>query len=301
MRRLLPVETTLPTLAGISHEHFQLAPRSPLFRIHCWQAPGAHVFPRSPSFWLCSLMEREARVQKGTVEPSVERPTAEQPVMINRLSSAGRLAKSGAWVEISSVVRTYWRSDAEAVGLRRDVTIPFVPPQAAIPITVRPLRESDIPFLFEGAGEQLSGEAIRQRAMGLRMVRANLPTCYVAANEDDQPCYVQWLIAASDGENVRSLFGDRFPALKPDEMLLEGAFTLEAWRGQGIMAAAMAQIAAKAAEHGARWVITMVFTSNIPSLKGCKKAGFAPYLCRTDRWRCFKRRSVFSPLSSPTI
>ena len=193
----------------------------------------------------------------------------------------------------------YWHSDAEAIGLRRDVTIPFSPPQAAIPISIRELQERDIPILFGSDGEQLSGGAMRQRAMGLRMVKSGLRTCYVAVTDDNSPCYVQWLIGSTENDRVRALFGDRFPVLSSDEMLLEGAFTLEDWRGKGIMAAAMAQIAAKATDHGARWVITVVLTSNIPSIKGCKKAGFEPYLSRHDRWRCFKRRSTFLHVGVP--
>ena len=219
--------------------------------------------------------------------------------MIRKLQSIVQLMRAGAWSDIWQVTKSHWRSDAQAVALRRDVTIPFTAPQAAVSITVRKLQESDLPVLFEGNGEPLSGEAMRQRSMGLRMAKANLPTCYVAVTAADVPCYVQWLIGAADDEKIRNLFGDRFPVLKPDEMLLEGAFTLEAWRGKGIMPAAMSQIAERASERGARWVVTVVFTSNIPSLKGCKKAGFEPYLGRTDHWRAFKFKSNFVPLGSP--
>jgi GNAT superfamily N-acetyltransferase len=134
--------------------------------------------------------------------------------------------------------------------------------------------------------------------MGLRLIRAGLPTPYVAVTGNDQPCYVQWLIGSSDDETVHRLFGNRFPVLRSDEMLLEGAFTLEEWRGKGIMAAAMAQIAEKAIPHAARYVVTLVNDDNIPSLKGCKKAGFAPYLARTDHWRHFHFEASFGPLTT---
>jgi hypothetical protein len=41
--------------------------------------------------------------------------------------------------------------------------------------------------------------------------------------------------------------------LSPDEALLEGAFTPESHRGQGIMPQAMASIAEKAKDLGARY------------------------------------------------
>ena len=218
--------------------------------------------------------------------------------MKDRISSALHLARSGEWAEIRHVLRHYWHSDTTAIGLRRDISVPFSAPTAALPLTVRPLLDRDIPFLFGSDGDHLTGEAKRTRAMGLRMVHAQLPTCYVAVTAEGQPCYVQWLIGAESNATVQRLFGDRFPVLKPDEMLLEGAFTLEAYRGKGIMAAAMAQIAEKAAAHNARFVVTLVGVDNIPSLKGCKKAGFTPYLSRTDRWRHFQFTTSFGPLSA---
>jgi GNAT superfamily N-acetyltransferase len=213
--------------------------------------------------------------------------------MINQLRGAVQLMKAGAWTDIRQATRAYWRSDSETIGLRRDLSISITAPSAAIPLTIRELRPADVPILFACDDDVRSGEAMRQRAIRLRMTQADLKTCYVAANDDDQPCYVQWLIGPSEKEKLRELFDDRFPTLRDDEMLLEGAFTLEAWRGKGIMAAAMARIAASAADHDARWVITFVAEDNIPSLKGCKKAGFEPYLRRADRWRMFRHASTF--------
>lgn len=127
------------------------------------------------------------------------------------------------------------------------------------------------------------------------MVEAELATCYVAVTEDDAPCYMQWLIGPEENEKVRSIFQYRFPRIAEDEMLLEGAFTLEHWRGKGIMAAAMSRIAEQAIDRGARSVITFVGSDNEPSLKGCRKAGFEPYLTRIDSWRCFQFSTTFTP------
>ena len=219
--------------------------------------------------------------------------------MITWIRSAVQLIRAGAWRDLWSVIQSYWSSETEIIGLRRDIAVPFTAPQAAIPIHVRPLRESDVPKLFAANGEALSGEALRQRSIRQRMATSGLNSCYVAATDNDEPCYVQWLIGSVDNERIHSFFGDRFPRLKSDEMLLEGAFTREAWRGKGVMAAAMARIAEKAADHDARWVITFVASDNIPSLKGCKKSGFDPYIGRTDRWRFFRLESIFGAIPAP--
>ena len=61
------------------------------------------------------------------------------------------------------------------------------------------------------------------------------------------------------------------------------------------MASAMAQIAARAADGGVRWVVTFVDEANTPSLKGCERAGFAPYLGVSS---CIVCSAAWSP-SSP--
>jgi RimJ/RimL family protein N-acetyltransferase len=87
-----------------------------------------------------------------------------------------------------------------------------------------------------------------------------------------------------------------YPLLQPDEALLEGAFTPQAYRGLGIMGAAMSLVAQRAADHGARWVITFVDEQNAASFKGCVRAGFSPYLRRCERFRLFHRSVSFEPI-----
>ena len=58
----------------------------------------------------------------------------------------------------------------------------------------------------------------------------------------------------------------------------ENAYTPPAYRGLGVMPAAMARIAERASDFGARKVMTFVATDNIASLKGCQRAGFHPHL-----------------------
>ena len=111
-------------------------------------------------------------------------------------------------------------------------------------------------------------------------------------------CYMQWLIPPAENARVRAFFGNLYPWLRPDEALLEGAYTPEEYRGQGIMAGAMAQIAERGPVLGARWVITFVDEGNAASLKGCERAGFTPYVRRREAFRLFVRRVAFTPLAA---
>ena len=207
-----------------------------------------------------------------------------------------RLMRSGSGRRrVLQGVRGRLHSRRGAFGLRRDLTVPFAAPAAKIPITVRPLRpDDDLAFLADSP--DLSPQTAREHIDQRLLVNADIPTCWIAVDSDGTPCYMQWLVAARDNARIHSWWGGLFPELRPDEALLEGAYTADSHRGKGIMAHAMARIAEQAGEFGARYVITFVGHENVASLKGCERAGFAPYIDRDDRWFLFRRQVHFRPL-----
>jgi len=184
--------------------------------------------------------------------------------------------------------------------LRRDLSEPFEAPQARIPITIRPLQEEDIPILLDLDNPELNGESIKERIRRLMFINKNVSTCFVAVTDEGIPCYMQWLMGAKNNKEIQAFFNGGFPVLQPDEMLLEYAFSHENFRGKRVMSYAMAQIAEKGLDSGANSVITFVNVENIPSLKGCKKAGFYPYSLREDIWRLFRRARKFTMLPPNT-
>lgn len=213
---------------------------------------------------------------------------------------ASTLVRGGNVRDISAIIGDKTWAKMTGLGLRRDLSLPFPAPDAAIPITVRLLREDDIPHLLGTDDPTLSGAARIERLNRVNMTRAGFRRPYVAATADDLPCYMQFLIGADENDLLRTHFRGLYPVLAPDEALLEGAFTPEAFRGKRIMPSAMAQIAAIAAAGGARWVMTYVGDDNIASLKGCKRAGFAPFQEREERWRLFRQRVSFTALPPGT-
>lgn len=197
---------------------------------------------------------------------------------------------------LSQAARTRLHSRREAIGLCRDLSVPFAVPPAKIPLVVRPLRPDDeLSFIADDPDvePELAQARLRQRWL----LTADLPTCWIAVDPDGMACYMQWLIASSENDRIRAWWGGLFPELEPGEALLEGAYTSDSHRGKGIMSHAMARIAEHAADFGANKVITFVGTENIASLKGCERAGFAPYIERTDSWSLFRRHVTFRPLS----
>lgn len=172
-------------------------------------------------------------------------------------------------------------------GLRRDLQVAFVAPKAKIPITTRAFSEDDVGALFPEDRTILNRKETIEIATRHAHYKAGIDRCYVAVDQrSSQPCYFQWLMGPDQNAKIQAFFPKTwFPVLARNEALLENAYTPPAYRGNGIMPAAMAQIAERAAALQCRYVVTFVDSNNIPSLRGCEKAGFAPYLIRQeDRW-----------------
>lgn len=162
-------------------------------------------------------------------------------------------------------------------GLCRDLQIPAQPPSAKIPIRVRPLVASDLARLLSVDPTRNDAHDRLEIAWRQAFVEKGARNCFVAVDlRNEMPCYMQWLLSPADNDFIAGLGG--FPALREGEALLENAYTPAGYRGLGIMSAAMARIAERAADFGARFVLTFVDQHNVASLKGCVRAGFHPHL-----------------------
>lgn len=185
---------------------------------------------------------------------------------------AGELAArlAGRW-------KLGFHAELTRYGLLRDVSQTFSAPAAKIPLAVRPLHDRDLPALFGHAGTASELAERLEVAWRHAFIEKGARGGFVAIDERTAtPCYVQWLLSPRDNGLIEKLGG--FPALADGEALLENAYTPPAYRGLGVMAAAMGQIAERAGDLNARRVLTFVATDNIASLKGCQRAGFHPHL-----------------------
>jgi hypothetical protein len=197
------------------------------------------------------------------------------------------LISNGDFKEVFSIGAHRLYSNRTDLLLRRDLSVPLPKrPQAKIPLTLRELCPNDIQRVAKWVPSRLPA------------LKAGLRTCYVAVTEDDDICYMQWLIDPSQNHLRPINVG---LVLKSDERLLEWAFTFEKYRGLGIMACAMAQIAERGLETGARWALTLVEKNNIASLKGCRSAGFRPHQVREERWRSLHLTQRYTPLPTDTL
>jgi hypothetical protein len=168
--------------------------------------------------------------------------------------------------------------------LRRDCSLSHTVPEAKIGVAVRPVEPADVPVILV------------ERPTRRASLESGLRTCYVGVTDGGQICYMQWLIDASQNALVASQFPGLCRWLNAGEALLEWAYTFRAFRGLGVMGRAMSLISEIGAEAGAQWLYTYVAIDNVPSLRGCRTAGYRPHRLRTERWRLLTLEATHSDL-----
>lgn len=123
-----------------------------------------------------------------------------------------------------------------------------------------------------------------------------LNTCYVAINKEGIPCFRGWLIDSSQNGKLKQFWGNTFPTLAKDEMLIENVFTNPKFRGLGIFPSVLGQISEIARELGANYTISFGEISNKNTTRSMTYAGFKPYILRTVRWFLFIKWVRFGPI-----
>ncbi len=170
-------------------------------------------------------------------------------------------------------------SNETSMVLRRDLRQHHHAPPPKIPIRLRPM--------------ELDGPR------RLPVLMDNIPGGYVAVTEAGELAFMIWLIFSCEWPRFKRHFkGEIAEPLKADECMLEFAYTFEKYRGLGVMSAAMVMIAEEAVklQPSVKWAYNYIRLGNEASLKGCRNAGFRPYLKREERWRAMRLRQKFVPL-----
>jgi GNAT superfamily N-acetyltransferase len=93
---------------------------------------------------------------------------------------------------------------------------------------------------------------------------------------DGQIGHISWLLTPSDRP--------RLIVLGPEEVELDGAFTLPEARGRGLLSAVECAMLADAKSEGYARAYTHVAADNIASLRGVKKTGFSEIGILTQHW-----------------
>ncbi len=178
---------------------------------------------------------------------------------------------------IAGKLRQGFYSEFNGYGFRRDLGEKFKMPDAKIPIAVRRMNAEEIDIVLppQGGNTQEETQEIVWRRHFYRKAPQNC--CFAAIDlRDNAPCFIQWLIGPEHNGHLARF--KCYPRLKDDEAMVEQSYTMPAYRGLGILAAAMARIAEQASGLGARHVMGFLGEDNTTGMKALRKAGFHPYL-----------------------
>ena len=107
---------------------------------------------------------------------------------------------------------------------------------------------------------------------------------------------MQWLVTPDKQHLLHAHQPDRYPALKLDEILLEGAYTFCRYRRMAVMADGMAQLLRIARAQGGRAAFTYVASDNVRSLRGCASVGFVLDHVRMNTRHLGLRSSLVRPV-----
>jgi hypothetical protein len=200
-----------------------------------------------------------------------------------KIVSLATLLKKGRIEYVWTAFLNRLYSKETAFGFKRDLSIPFKKPRTLKPITIRESVETDKPFFIDNPNNGLIN---------------NFKRCYIGITKEDIPCARVWLIDSSENKKLKDIWGDRFPQLKSDEVLLENVFTVPKFRGMGVIPAFLYDVAEKSKEQGAKYAITFGEVKNINTSRSYSYAGFSPYIVRIVSYFLFIKSIKYEDVSS---
>jgi len=125
---------------------------------------------------------------------------------------------------------------------------------------------------------------------------SGVKTCYVTEIEEKIPCHMQWMIGPEENNRLSQFTGGGLPRINDNEVLLENAFTTEAYRRRGIEMWTVKQLLEKAVASGAGRAILFVRDTNTVTQKIVRRLGFVPYIEKIDFRFLFFRKITFQPI-----
>ncbi len=201
--------------------------------------------------------------------------------------------------QYSLIIDELWHrvfSISRFIGFQRDPQLPLEIPDVDLKLNIRPIQKSDYVKLLDFT-HQTSRPDIKYRLVEKVWLMSGIKTCYVVETEEKIPCHLQWMIGPDENSRLLRFTGGGLPPMSDSDMILENAFTTEAYRRKGIEMWTVKQLLEKAVVCGAARVILFVRDTNTVTRKIVERLGFVPYLEKTDRRFLFFRKITFQPIS----
>ena len=194
---------------------------------------------------------------------------------------AFNLIRKGEFANIWKAFVRRIKSEEVAYGFKRDLSLEYAKPRSLVKITTRVYEPEDGKFFTERQNDGRIND---------------FDTCYVGITKDGTPCCHLWLIDASQNGKLKRAWGNNFPVISNDELLVENVYTVPKYRGMGIFPTVLDDIVGKSRELGAKYVISFGEASNINMSRSFVYAGFQPYVLRRKKWFLFNKSIKFEEI-----
>jgi RimJ/RimL family protein N-acetyltransferase len=201
---------------------------------------------------------------------------------------------AGPKLAFSKAGEHLWGS-REFFGLRNDLSALPLPGPAPLCLN-RSLHDARKFDGFSADLKRTRGKDYLETVLRVSMCDAGLETLYVWTGPDGSAAYAQWVFTDRNQHLLHAHQPNRYPNLKPGEVLLEGAYTFAPYRGQGVMKQAVLELLYLLREQGTQSVLVYVASGNYPSLRASARLGYTldHIRCNTSRLWNFSSR-ILSP------
>lgn len=212
-------------------------------------------------------------------------PILHMPIILRKTRFFIKMLSNAQFKDIWGIIKHRTYSNTYSYLVRRDLTIGLDGPipKAKINIKLREYRASDHKYFNHLPLDDM-------------LLKANIPTCYVAVTDEDIPCFREWFIEPSQNHKIKKFFVDNLPQLEADECLFERVYNVKHFRGLDIYQEVNYLLAKKAIALGYKWVVGCIPLNNTLSLRAAQRLGVNPHKLQVTKWRFFIRKTVYEDI-----
>jgi L-amino acid N-acyltransferase YncA len=159
--------------------------------------------------------------------------------------------------------------------LEEDSTLP--PANTNIKYYLRTATEADMDEAFQQTDTE-SKESVQILMYMKWLYECGFRNWYIARTADtNEVCFMDSVILPEDNPLIEKSFKTWFPILKDDEVLLEGAYAFEKFRGKGLTTCAHVEMLDIFRKKGFKRMLVYIKKDNLPSFKLIGKVGFTKF------------------------
>ncbi len=196
---------------------------------------------------------------------------------INKAQSALRIIRNGGPGPFLHHLRCQFYDRATFLALERLLDEEVEPVPCAVDYELAVASDEDMEEVG-AAGKSEGGESAWELIGRKWYYDSGFRDCYLARDRaTGEPCFVQFVVPRAQYDQIDPGFGHRLPPIRDDELWMENSYTFKKFRGKKVMSSVLIDLGEIARKQGFRRIVTYIREDNVPSIKGCQRAGFKVY------------------------